>query len=194
MYTLQCALEPHCKLAQLRPFKDSDLIAAPTFVLDGDGLRRMSWASLVVLPRHQTTQACCVCTITAALIPAVCMQVVLVPDIIFIVFLAINARRSHDILTRNPSTIMWTYYCLVWALSLCTFAHTCLQMAGTVRDGSEHLHLWNVLWLINRFVMVMLEVCAGHAYLQKPTTPIWSRALSNLFSVWSHLPLTSVEA
>lgn len=84
--------------------------------------------------------------------------VVLVPDIIFIVFLAINARRSHDILTRNPSTIMWTYYCLVWALSLCTFAHTCLQMAGTVRDGSEHLHLWNVLWLINRFVMVMLEV------------------------------------
>lgn len=114
--------------------------------------------------QQHTRRTCSVCIVELNFRAPLNVQVVLVPDILFILFLAINARRSYDILVRNPSTIMWTYYCLVWALSLCTFAHTCLQMAGTVRDGSEHLHLWNVLWLINRFVMVTLEVCTAAMY------------------------------
>jgi hypothetical protein len=31
-------------------------------------------------------------------------------------------------------------------------------MGGTSRDGSEHVRLWNVLWITTRFIMVMLEV------------------------------------
>ena len=89
------------------------------------------------------------------------LQVVLVPDVLFLIFLAINARRSYDILTRNPSMTMWTYYILVWAVCLVNFLHTSLQLAGRNsqgQDGSEHTALWNLTWLLTRFVMMMLEV------------------------------------
>lgn len=89
------------------------------------------------------------------------LQVVLVPDVLFLIFLAINARRSYDILTRNPSMTMWTYYILVWAVCLVNFLHTSLQLGGRNsqgQDGSEHTHLWNLTWLLTRMVMMMLEV------------------------------------
>jgi hypothetical protein len=89
---------------------------------------------------------------------AIFVQVVLVPDVLFLIFLAINARRSYDILIRNPSMTMWTYYILVWAVCIINFVHTALQMGGHTRDGSEYTHLWNLLWLMTRFVMMMLEV------------------------------------
>jgi hypothetical protein len=85
-------------------------------------------------------------------------QVILVPDIIFLAFLAYTARRCYDILCRSPSMIMWTYYSLVWAVTLCNVVRTSIQLIGSASSSHSHVGLWNVLWLITRFIMVMLEV------------------------------------
>jgi hypothetical protein len=88
-------------------------------------------------------------------------QVILVPDLIFLVFLAYTARRCYDILCRSPSMIMWTYYSLVWAVTLCNVLRTTIQLIGSASSGHNDVRLWNVLWLITRFIMVMLEVCSS---------------------------------
>ena len=54
--------------------------------------------------------------------------------------------------------IMWTYYCLVWAVTLCNFLRTAFQLIGSSPDHPD-VRLWNVLWLLTRFIMTMLEVC-----------------------------------
>jgi Predicted membrane protein len=87
------------------------------------------------------------------------LQVILVPDLLFLAFLCVRARRCYDILCRNPSVIMWTYYCLVWAVSIINVGRTLLQTIGNTADGHQHGELWTALWLVTRFVMVMLEVC-----------------------------------
>jgi hypothetical protein len=84
------------------------------------------------------------------------LQVILVPDLLFLIFLAYTAKRCFDILNRSPSMIMWTYYGLVWTVTLCNVLRTIIQMS--VGDNHTGVRLWNVLWIITRFVMTMLEV------------------------------------
>jgi Predicted membrane protein len=79
------------------------------------------------------------------------------PDLLFLVFLAYTARRCYDILNRSPSMIMWTYYCLVWAVTLCNVFRTTIQLVSRP-SNADHVQLWNVLWLLTRFIMTMLEV------------------------------------
>lgn len=54
--------------------------------------------------------------------------------------------------------IMWTYYCLVWAVTLCNVLRTAVQLIGGASSEHGNVPLWNVLWLITRFIMTMLEV------------------------------------
>ena len=86
------------------------------------------------------------------------MQLILVPDLIFLGFLIYTARRCYDILCRSPSMIMWTYYCLVWLVTLCNVLRTGIQLIGGASSEHGNVPLWNVLWLITRFIMTMLEV------------------------------------
>ena len=88
------------------------------------------------------------------------MQVILVPDLIFLIFLAYTARRCYDILTRSPSMIMWTYYCLVWAVTVANVLRTAVQLASS-SGTTSHVFLWNVLWLFTRLIMTTLEVRAS---------------------------------
>ena len=90
------------------------------------------------------------------------LQVILIPDLLFLAFLVYTARRCYDILNRSPSMIMWTYYCLVWAVTLANVLRTVIQLLSR-RSGS--VELWNVLWLLTRFIMTMLEVRTTHPAL-----------------------------
>ena len=53
--------------------------------------------------------------------------------------------------------IMWTYYCLVWAVTLANVLRTLFQLIASSPSNPD-VRLWNVLWLITRFIMTMLEV------------------------------------
>lgn len=103
------------------------------------------------------------------------LQVILVPDLVFLIFLAYTAKRCYDILNRSPSMIMWTYYGLVWAVTLCNVLRTIIQMG--VGDNHTGVRLWNVLWIITRFVMTMLEV--WNSPPSRAATQSWSIAVSS---------------
>lgn len=78
------------------------------------------------------------------------------PTAAFLVFLAWGFRHSAKKLRRSGSNIMTTYYCFLWGVSLLNLIRCCTQIAQT-EEGGRHV-LWNLLWLLTRFGMVLLEV------------------------------------
>lgn len=84
--------------------------------------------------------------------------VILVPNLLFLIYLCWHAKRSYETLERNRSMIMTTYYCFVWTVCVCNVFRAAVQLLGTASNTSSHMFTWNLLWLITRFVMIMLEV------------------------------------
>ena len=114
------------------------------------------------LRTYQTNATCSTVQQLMTLLNSSCkhvrhLQVILVPDLLFLAYLVYTARRCYDILSRSPSMIMWTYYCLVWAVTLCNVLRIIVQLAAS-SESHSHLALWNVLWLLTRFIMTTLEV------------------------------------
>lgn len=78
------------------------------------------------------------------------------PTALFLVYLAWGFRHAAKKLKRSGSHIMTTYYCFLWAVSLLNLIRCCTQIAQT-QEGGPHV-VWNLLWLTNRFGMVLLEL------------------------------------
>lgn len=53
---------------------------------------------------------------------------------------------------------MWTYYSILWAVSLLNVLR-CLAQIGSLSPQLEGV--WNVVWLINRFGESILKDCRG---------------------------------
>jgi len=77
------------------------------------------------------------------------------PALAFLGFLAWHFKPSMRKLHRSRSHIMTTYYGFLWAITLLN-ALRCI--AQIFQMGGSHVTSWNIMWLITRFGMIMLEV------------------------------------
>ncbi|KAK9817983.1 hypothetical protein WJX72_005332 [[Myrmecia] bisecta] len=81
--------------------------------------------------------------------------VVGLPAILFLVFLAWRVKPSLRKLRRSQSHIMTTYYGFLWVVTLLNVLRCFVQVAAS---EATHPVLWNLLWMLTRFGLVMLEV------------------------------------
>eukprot|EP00877_Chromochloris_zofingiensis_P011606 jgi/Chrzof1/669/Cz01g24150.t1 len=77
------------------------------------------------------------------------------PALAFLAFLGWHLKPSLRKLRRSQSRIMATYYGFLWAITVLNLLRCTVQIAQT---GASHIVLWNLLWLLARFGMILLEV------------------------------------
>lgn len=77
------------------------------------------------------------------------------PAFAFVFYLGWNIKASLRKLRHSHSDIMATYYGFLWAVSLLNILRCLTQIAQT---GHKDPVAWNVMWLLTRFGMVLLEV------------------------------------
>eukprot|EP00898_Chlorokybus_atmophyticus_P003202 jgi/Chlat1/3883/Chrsp26S04163 len=81
------------------------------------------------------------------------------PTVAFVCFLVSNARKSMQRLIQSQSHIMATYYAFLWTVCLLNLLRCVVQMWQTVPSSSAaSTDLYNALWLLTRFGLVLLEV------------------------------------
>ncbi|GMH35208.1 hypothetical protein BSKO_03076 [Bryopsis sp. KO-2023] len=78
------------------------------------------------------------------------------PSMMFLLFLALNFRRSLKKLRQSGSEIMSTYFAFLWGVTTLNILRCLVQLAQTEETGRSDL--WNVLWLFNRFGTSLLEI------------------------------------
>ncbi|KAK9808438.1 hypothetical protein WJX73_005892 [Symbiochloris irregularis] len=77
------------------------------------------------------------------------------PAALLLAFLAWRARPSLQKLRRSQSQIMATYYGFLWVVAVLGALRCAVQMAEV---HASHVTLFNSLWLLTRFGLVLLEV------------------------------------
>ncbi|EIE24097.1 hypothetical protein COCSUDRAFT_23261 [Coccomyxa subellipsoidea C-169] len=77
------------------------------------------------------------------------------PTVLFLIFLGWRLLPSIRKLQRSQSHIMTTYYAFLWVVGLLNVLR-CLAFVAEVESSSPLL--LNLLWLLTRFGLVMLEV------------------------------------
>mmetsp|Transcript_15989 Transcript_15989/g.44611 ORF Transcript_15989/g.44611 Transcript_15989/m.44611 type:complete len:304 (-) Transcript_15989:306-1217(-) len=78
-----------------------------------------------------------------------------IPVVLFMIFLGLKLRPSLRKLQRAQSHIMTTYYTFLWIVSILSVMSCMIEIVQTV---DKHPALWNLLWLLMRFGLVLLEV------------------------------------
>jgi len=78
-----------------------------------------------------------------------------IPVVLFLCFLGLKLRQSVRKLQRAQSLILTTYYAFLWVVSALSCIRCLCEVIQTVEPNQT---LWNVLWLMIRFGLVLLEV------------------------------------
>eukprot|EP00191_Tetraselmis_sp_GSL018_P001508 CAMPEP_0177602218 /NCGR_PEP_ID=MMETSP0419_2-20121207/14736_1 /TAXON_ID=582737 /ORGANISM="Tetraselmis sp., Strain GSL018" /LENGTH=261 /DNA_ID=CAMNT_0019095657 /DNA_START=473 /DNA_END=1258 /DNA_ORIENTATION=+ len=71
------------------------------------------------------------------------------------VYLGFKLRRSLRKLQRAQSQIMTTYYAFLWGVSILSMMRCLSEIMLTIE---KHPTIWNLLWLLTRSGLVLLEV------------------------------------
>lgn len=79
----------------------------------------------------------------------------IVPSLLFLVYLALQAKKSFTKLFHGRSYIMISYYGLLWLVSLLNLAW-CASQSWECTDGKEFS--WNILSLFTTSGMLFLEI------------------------------------
>jgi hypothetical protein len=82
--------------------------------------------------------------------------VLALPALLFLLFLLTRLRSSVRKLMQSRSHIMTTYYTFLWVICILNICWTLLKMQQT--RGPDQETAWNVMSLVTRFGMVLLEV------------------------------------
>ncbi|KAJ7566414.1 hypothetical protein O6H91_02G101700 [Diphasiastrum complanatum] len=102
----------------------------------------------------------------------------LLPALLFLVFLVARARSSLRKLFRSKSNIMTTYYAFLWIISILNVCWCFLEMWQT-RHGQAAI-TWNVMSIGTRFGMVLLEVSVVIFLSQGYLTSSWNALMHTL--------------
>ncbi|XP_044476249.1 protein CANDIDATE G-PROTEIN COUPLED RECEPTOR 2-like [Mangifera indica] len=90
--------------------------------------------------------------------------VLVVPAVLFVVYLAVHAKKNLRKLCNGSSYIMIAYYALLWLACLLNLAWCSLQ-AWQCSPGKEVA--WNILSLFTTSAMLYLEICLVGFLLQE---------------------------
>ncbi|CAM6087522.1 unnamed protein product [Calypogeia fissa] len=80
----------------------------------------------------------------------------LLPSLVFLLFLAWRVQSSVRKLAHSKSHIMSTYYVFLWIIAVLNLCWCILEI--TQAKSSSRATVWNVMSLVTRFGMVLLEV------------------------------------
>ncbi|PRQ16321.1 putative transmembrane protein adipocyte-associated 1 [Rosa chinensis] len=106
--------------------------------------------------------------------------VLVVPSVIFLVYLAFHAKKNLKKLSNGSSYIMISYYALVWVAALLNLAWCALQ--GWQCSGGKAV-AWNLLTLFTASAMMCLEISLVAFLLQDNySTGVEALAQTFLFS------------
>lgn len=78
------------------------------------------------------------------------------PAAFFLLFLLWNVRQSIQKLRQSGSQIMSTYFAFLCGVTVINLLRCLVQIAQTENSGETNV--WNLLWLLTRFVSNTLEI------------------------------------
>eukprot|EP00897_Mesotaenium_endlicherianum_P001941 jgi/Mesen1/1775/ME000014S01182 len=83
--------------------------------------------------------------------------IIALPSVLFLAFLISRFKPSVKKLIRSKSLIMTTYYVFLWVVCALNLIRVILEVWKKPGPG-VHEFSWNVMWLVTRFGMVLLEM------------------------------------
>jgi hypothetical protein len=101
----------------------------------------------------------------------------IIPPLVFVLFMVSQARRSINKLTHARSSIIASYYAVLWVVALLNLLWYLLQVW---QDSSGQATAWNVLSLVTRFGMLLLEVSVLVFLLQGSYVSGWDALMHTL--------------
>eukprot|EP01018_Ginkgo_biloba_P006217 Gb_04541 [translate_table: standard] len=101
----------------------------------------------------------------------------IMPPLVFVLFLLSQLRRSVNKLTHSRSYIMGTYYAFLWVVAVLNLVW-CLLQVWQAHPGQATA--WNVFSLVTRFGMLLLEVSVVVFLLQGNHVSGWDALIRTL--------------